>query len=131
MKKIYIKTLDARELFRCQRILNQEILKFISLNLDLASLEFREFSFFTPATLTNVHEKIHDHNFIPPDTRNHSHFTRNRNQLAIPLLNRDATQKTFVYQEIVKLNALSLELKDIDKKPRFKKRAKDFLLSSY
>ena len=86
---------------------------------------------FTLATLTNVYEKVHNHNFIPPDTRNHPHFTRNRNQLAIPLLNRNATQKTFVYQEVIKWNALPLELKDTDKKPRFKKRVKDFLLSSY
>ena len=61
----------------------------------------------------------------------HSYETRNRNQINLPRYQRTATQRSFIYQQLIKWQHIPQPIKDSHSKNIFKRRYKSYLLASY
>ena len=61
----------------------------------------------------------------------HQHDTRNRNQYINPRFNRTSTQNSFLYQQIIKWNAVPLNIKECSDKTKFKIKLKDYIMAQY
>ena len=86
---------------------------------------------YTLQVLRSLHARICDNDSIPLQRSNNLYQTRNRNLLQVPFFNKSATQKSFIYQQIIKWNHLPISFHSITNKDKFKRCVKSHILASY
>ena len=74
--------------------------------------------------------KYHKNVGIALNSDFHSHITRNRNQMSVPRYNKTKSQSCWMYQGIANWNSLPSSIKEAPSIFVFKKRLKNYLLSS-